>query len=358
MKKLAILLGTLVVAASAFAGGKEPAAPEVKTIVQETVVYRSAPTTGSITFRYQVMGPAAGYDDKGVGKYYRENGYSGDFGRLRIDGSVGLTDKLGFGFQVRTDGELGLDDKDPTIRDASRFRAWFTYKHDFLNATSRLWYGDTGAYYNGGVGGGTEIPGGDALEYRFMVPLAEYFFDNDFVKTAKFNVGPQVGYVWDHSGGSTATYYAGLALETTHTFPLGFSLDVNVYGHYVKTNIDSYYDLDKSNDFQAYIEVYLRNKVKLVDLSDSATLSFVFEGGFDPYAFSSKKIYTDKWGVDGTTAYSLYALPTLRVDWAATDSVSVFVEAGAEWRNGFAPSKTARGWTAAPYAQTGFTVKF
>jgi hypothetical protein len=365
MKKLAILLGTLAIAASAFAGGKEVVpAPGTTTVIKEVerVVYRDRTDIGSVTFRYQVLGPA-GENKRHGAKYYRENHYAGDFGRLRIDGSLALTERVKFGFQIRTDHELGISDKDADIKNASRYRAWFDYKHDFLNATSRLWYQRSGA--NGEYTG--EIPGFHNLDYKFLIPVAEYFFDNDFVKTTTFSVGPEIGYSWDYSNdksgtstyGSKASYYGGLALYTTHKFPLNFTLDVNVFALSARTNT-KYFD-DKKNDFLVYAEVYLKNKTKLADLGDSATLSFVFEGGYDGYQYSQKKIWKDNLPVGGAATkqkYTLYALPTLRVDYAAASNLSIFVEAGAEYANGEISGHSAQGWTWSPYAQTGFQVKF
>jgi hypothetical protein len=359
MKKLAILLGTLAIAASAFAGGKEvvpdPASPTVIKEV-EKVVYRDRTDIGSVTFRYQVLGAAGGYKRDG-GKLYRDNHYAGDIGRLRIDGSIALTEKVKFGFQIRTDHEIGMSDKDPGGRNASRYRAWFDYKHDFLNATSRLWYQRSGA--NGEYTG--EVPGLHNLDYKFLIPIAEYFFDNDFVKTTTFDIGPEFGYSWDSSdiGGGRASYYGGLALYTTHKFPLNFSLDVNVYAFSARTNTYAY--AGKKNDFLVYGEVYLKNKTKLADLGENTTLSFVFEGGYDGYQYSQRKTWNNSiigTGKATTQKYTLYALPTLRIDYAAASNLSIFVEAGAEYANGEISGHSAQGWTWSPFAQTGFTVKF
>jgi hypothetical protein len=265
---------------------------------------------------------------------------------------------------IFADHELGISDKDPAGKNASRYRVWFDYKHDVLNATSRLWYqrsGDNGEYTG-------EIPGFHNLDYKFLIPLAEYFFDNDFIKTTKFDIGPQIGYSWDYSGfvdsnknTGRASYYGGLALYTSHKLPLNFSFDINLYAVSARTNVNGYFD-GKKNDFLTYAEVYLFNKTKLFDLGDKATLSFVFEGGYDGYQYSQRKIwrnnFINKVGEKTTQKYTLYALPTLRVDYAAASNLSIFVEAGAEYANGELSSHSAQGWTLSPYAQTGFTVKF
>jgi hypothetical protein len=400
------LLGTLVVAASAFAGGKEPAAPEVTTVVKETVVYKSAGIGGSVTFHYAIMGPAGAAKNKVTKKkYYRDAvGNSGDFGRFQIDGSIPLGEKDAMGFTVRTDHELGLSDKDQSFRTGNtRFRLWYTHKHDFLNATSKLWYGDNGDAYNQDVlssGAGVSADVADqatsaiaglknypglgvtwgrvnTLEYSFMVPLAEYFFDNDFVKTTSFNVGPVVGYTWDHSNSiqigttkynypNSRTYFGGIGLTTSHAFPLNFGLTFNVYALYASADQklygeDANGDADSKTDFYVFSSLYLTNTTKLVDLSDSAALSFVFKAGFDPYIFSSEKYYGSNIGLEGkkgTGYYELCVMPALRVDWAASDTVSVFAEVGADYRNTERKVSSAQGWTWSPYADLGFTVKF
>jgi len=376
MRKLAILLGTLAIAASAFAGGKEPVAPEVTTVVKETIVYKSSPTTGNIGFYYRVAGPAGVFKKDGK-KYYRENGYSGDYGRILVTGGVNLTERLAFGFEARADRELGLDDKDPTVAAGNRFRAWFTYKHDFLDGKSRLWYGNTGDY--------TGWFGGHALEYRYEIPLAGYFFDNDFIKTTAFTVAPTIGYAWDNSGtapgdrlwidtsGSSpvitkgkyestgsAAYYAGLGLFTSHALPLNFSFDFNVYAYYGKYNHKGVFD-EKDSAFLVYTEIYLNNKTKLLDLSDSAALYFTFTGGYDPYYYASEKIFQSSLSKKAvSSAYSIYALPQLRLEYKPVENVTTYIQGGAEYRNwaGAEASNKAQGWTWAPTAQVGFTVSF
>jgi len=356
---------------------------------------------------YRVMGPAAAYkkdlDGDGVKeKFYRENGNAGDYGRLQVEGNVPITERDSLYFRIRSQQEIGLSDKDPGITDSAQYRVRFSHKHDFLNgATSRLHYQYKQDYFGW-------APGAHNLEYQLRIPVP-VGFDNDFIKTTTFIIAPKVGYSWDFSNDytdtlatkvtekhdSAATYYGGLDIYTSNALPLNFWIEANVYAGYYSTN-HKYYGFDKDQynkfwgaantpigdsktDFRVGVELYLKNKTKLADLGDTATLSFYFEGGFDPYSFSSEKSYVDFWGTGNSLAYSLYALPALQLDWQPTDNVSAWLLAGAELRNHGSfkynsgtdakgdkvydtfsadAKSTAQGWTWAPVVEAGFKVTF
>jgi hypothetical protein len=345
MKKLAILLGTLAIAASAFAGGKEvvpdPASPTVIKEV-EKVVYRDRGANGGyVEFLYRWFGTAA--EDK----YDERRQVS--FGRLQIQGNVNLTDRDSMYFRVRSHHQVGDSDK-KGYSDNTQIRLRASHKHDLLNASSRL------HYQNPNEPNGFAV-GEHNLEYQFRIPLAEYFFDNDFVKTTAFTLAPKFGFSWDHSGGANrSTYYAGVDLETMHKLPLNFSLEINLRAAQYQGN--GYFYDGKKSDFAVAAEVYLYNTTKLLDLGDTSTLSFYFEGGYDTYQWSQRKLYPDSWGKLENAKYSLYALPALRLDIKPSETLGIFVVAGAEWRNNYSVECEASDWTIAPTAWAGFKVTF
>jgi len=253
-------------------------------------------------------------------------------------------------------------------------------KHDLLNATSTLQYDNNAGDYN-------PYSANHTLEYAFNIPLAQYLFDNDFIKTTAFTLSPKVGYSWVSSNGvhktsdnGTAVLYAGVNLSTAHTLPLNFWIEVNVYAGFYAANdrifdnyiskADGYASEGKKNEFAVYVEAYLKNTTKLVEF-DKGTLSFYFEGGFDPYLWSKGKrlvdstplnstyLYDDESFYDHTNStYSVYAFPALQFDVQVADNITWTTYAGAEFRNIFTKSSEAQGWVWQPRVQTGVTIKF
>jgi hypothetical protein len=117
---------------------------------------------------------------------------------------------------------------------------------------------------------------------------------------------------------------------------LNFSLDVNLYTGYYRHKV---YNLhDSKNDFGVFAEVYLKNKTQLAEFKNS-TLYFTFEGGFDPYRWSQRKIFghyvatNASYEKDGKNSYSLYAFPALQLDYRPTESIAISTILGAELRN-------------------------
>jgi len=441
MKKIALLLGSLALAATSFAGGKEivPVEVEVIEIVREVPVYRNITNGGYLEMFYKWWGNSNEHTRDGWywGEDANGNPYqkvktrqkNGNRGRLQIQGSVNLTENQNIYFRVRDNNAVSTNGvktyyESPTTNDllsrdnyrsggGTQVRVRYSFAHDFanLNATSRLHYDNSGEYTGAAIGKHN-------LEYQFRMQFAEYMLDNDFVRTTNFVLAPKVGYSWDNSGvksdyyngirrdalgnpiidpwtgeaerlegsGPASTPYFGLALETNHALPLNFSLEANFHLTSVHSN-NRYYGERKSN-LQAYAEVYLRNTTPIIQ-GDRATLSFVFEGGLDPYRYSQRKIYqrdlSDYYGVgsngyanlDGkpksTTStisgeddpvsndkisYSAFALPALRLDYQATNNVNLFAVAGAEYRNIHESKSEAQGWVWQPTAWAGFRVNF
>ena len=194
--------------------------------------------------------------------------------------------------------------------------------------------------------------------------FAEYGFDNDFIRTRTLTFAPKVGYAWTHSGGDGGrAYYYGADLLVNHALPFNFGLETNVYLSSVHAN-RHYFDFKKSQ-LQVDVEVLLTNKTPIIQ-GDRATLSFAFEGGYDSYKMSNRKMFDyaarqnigSRWEYDSKSKYSLYAQPSLVVDYQATDNVNLFVGAGAEWRNVVEVSQEAQGWEVQPVGWAGFRVNF
>ena len=372
MKKLALLLGSLAIAATSFAGGKEIIPPDENVIIKEVFVerpvYRNIMNGGYLEMYYRWWGESTEHSKDG----HKDKLGNGNRGRLHIQGLVNLTERQSIYFRVRDNQAIsdnGIKDGFGGYRRSSentQVRLRYSFKHDFanLNATSRLHYQNDGEYTGAAVGRNN-------LEYQFRMQFAEYGFDNDFIKTTNLTLAPKVGYSWDNSsrmtaaydgGGHASTPYFGIDLYTYHKLPLNFGLEVNLYANSVHSNYKFY--AEKKSNFQATAEVYLYNTTPIIK-GDRATLSFYFEGGFDPYKYSQRKIFDHNFGgrnlvskADEKTSYSLYALPALRVDYQATENVNLFLVAGAEMRNIHETGCEAQGFEWQPTAWAGFKVNF
>ena len=91
------------------------------------------------------------------------------------------------------------------------------------------------------------------------------------------------------------------------------------------------------------------------------------QGGYDAYSWSQeKKFGTKKWdaenkGAAGTddTKYSLYALPTVQLNYQATPNVKLYAAAGAEYRDwAVANGNSATNWRWQPTVFAGFKTTF
>jgi hypothetical protein len=342
MKKLAILLGTLAIAASAFAGGKEVVpAPAGPTVIKEVerVVYRDRGSNGGyVELLYKWWGLSSAHDDKyiitkdGVHYVNVKDRLKSNSGRLQLQGLVNITDKQSIYFRVRDeqawnqsstykyhDGSDTKEVKYP-VRGSTKVRLEYTYKHDEsllggFNSVLRYQHagGDDAAY------GGRSSLTGNVGEYLAVFDLKKYIFDTDIV--SKFTIAPKVGHVWSEAGGGTwATYewnnttksydtknhagrandsYVGINVTTSYKLPLNFTIDANLYvtQHFYNKDfdiakIDTRYPNNTSHssyddELTVALELYLKNRTKLVEW-DKTTLYFDFDGGFDNYAWSNR----------------------------------------------------------------------
>jgi hypothetical protein len=364
MRKLAILLGTLAIAASAFAGGKEPVAPEVTTVVKETVVYKSAKRGGFVDVSYRWNGVGTHFSEDGY-KWDGGNGYNAPngAGRLQILGALPLTEKDTFEFRVRVDNALekytafgDAADAYNTSSGGAQVRFRYTHKHDFLNASSRLQYRNTGADGYGWASAG------NALEYRFQIPIEALYLDNDFIKTTKFVVAPKVGYAWAYADkGSATTLWYGIDLETVHQLPLGFSFEFDIWAGNYTANDKYFYAGEKSN-IGVFFYAVLSNSITLVEW-DSAKLSFAFDGGLDSYKYSQRKGATGTFvttsGTDVNKAYYAFVNPYFKLDYQATEDLNFYIAAGVEYGNGdIQNASEAQKWALSPTAWAGFRYSF
>lgn len=357
MKKLLILLGALSIVTTAFAGGKdtvpEPENPvRVKEIYVDKVIYKNRENGGYIDFYYEWRGKSSAHSKKGHKDYLPSN-----YGFLHLEGEVNLTEKQKLYFEIEDYQAWSHDKHNRWAPDDERTEITleYTYQHDFLGGmASKLIYKS-----NDSSDGGEIV--GNVAEYQAQWNFADYLFNNNYIKTTDFTIAPKLGYNWERNNSDSEHLhdsYFGIDLYSTYELPWNFELEFNLY--FTQHSYNKRIVENKKKNFTASMELYLFNTTPIIE-GDKATLSFYFEGGFDPYTYSQRKIFahdmtnSDK---DEKTAYVLYALPGLRVDYKATENLNLYGIAGARMENIHTTGCEAQGFEWQPVAQVGFKVTF
>ena len=354
MRKLALLLGSLVVVASASAKEVVPApvvveeAP-VQIVEKEVIVYRDKEEgfrpNGFVDLQYRYWGKTENHDSWGDTK--------GGTTRTTLEGKIQMTEKQALDFRVRSYNSLekGNDVNDNT---STQTRLRYYYNHGNLG-DSKVGTQSFVRY---------EKKGSQELEYRFNFQLADYFFNNDFVKTTNFVVGPRVKYNWDNVNDDTYATSLGLYADIVHELPWGFStefeldgLDYNMYGDNSKVE-DGRADNLKDNDTKVNFNLYLYHDANLYS-NDKYSLDWHFEGGYDSYTWYNRDevVTTASNYIDAE--YQAYIQPSVTLSYQATEFVSLYTTLGAEYRNyAVTPESEASHWRWQPYGIVGFRTTF
>ena len=361
MRKLALLLGSLLVVASASAKEVVPApvvveeAP-VQVIEKEVIVYRDKEVgfrpNGYVDLQYRYYGDTEG---KNEGSW---NGGANNYSRTQLQGKINMTEKQALEYRVRNYNDLNSssakDDEGVSTRNSGAdVRLRYFYNHGNLgdskvNLTSRVHYRDR-----------DDLSGAQEVEYQARFNFAEYMFNNDFIKTTNFVVAPKYKYVWEASNDDDYDNRLGFDIASFHELPYGFSFELNFYVDQHFYGKDQKFDggrKTKDKNFTVDMEAYLYNTTNLYT-NGNVGIDFNFEGGYDAYNWSQeKKFGTDK---DENAKYSLYALPTIQVNYQATPNVVVYAAAGAEYRNwDITGNGEASHWRWQPTVFAGFKTTF
>ncbi|RGJ30893.1 major outer membrane protein FomA [Fusobacterium varium] len=351
MRKLALLLGSLLVVASASAKEVVPApvvveeAP-VQVIEKEVIVYRDKEVgfrpNGNVDLQYRYYGDTEG-QNKGTW-----HGGDNNYSRIQLSGKINMTEKQQLQYRIRNWNSL--NEKENQMKTETRFR--YFYNHGLLgdskvNFTSRVQYRDKNS-------------GAQDVEYMAMFNFADYMFNNDYVKTTDFTVAPRYAYVWNKN---TDAYdnQLGVDLYSWTDLPYGFSFEFNLYTtqHFYGQDQDfNDREADKDKNFTIDMEAYLRNTTNLYT-NGNLGIDFVFEGGYDQYNWSQEKAFVNSRGKQEDAKYSLYAWPAIQANYQATPNVVVYVSAGAEYRNWAVEVESeASHWRWQPTVIAGFKTTF
>ena len=374
MKKLALVLGSLLVVGSV-ASAKEvmPAptpAPEkvIEYVEKPVIVYRDREVTpawrpnGSVDVQYRWYGEV----EKKNHKDDKDENWATtrtNAGRLQTETKVNFTEKQSL--EVRTRNFHTLNDTDANNRKSSGSADEVRVRHNYnlgnfdkVKATTRLGYtqkaGDLGK---------------KTAEASILFDFSDYIFSNNFFKVDKLGLRPGYKYVWKghgngEEGAPTVHNEYHLAFESDFTLPLNFTLNLEydlAYNRYreklaVKDGL-------KKGEWTGELTAVLANYTPLYK-AGAVEVGFNAEGGYDTYNMHQYKRIGGTGSVDGDSTatdrrdYELYLEPTLRVSYKPTDFVKLYAAAGADYRNRVTNESEVKRWRWQPTAWAGMKVTF
>ncbi len=358
MRKLALLLGSLVVVASASAKEVVPApvvveeAP-VQIVEKEVIVYRDKEEgfrpNGNVDLQYRWYGETEG-KEAGEASWAEQDNYS----RLQLSGAINMTEAQKLEYRIRNWNSLeSAGENDVRKANSKEVRLRYYYNHGNLgdskvNYTSRIQYRD-------------KANETQDIEYMAKFNFAEYMLNNDFVKTTDFTVAPRYAYVWGENS-SAYDNQLGVDFYSFYELPWGFSAEFNIYTtqHFYGEDAELVTkDGMEDKNFTVDVEAYIYNTTNLYT-NGNVSVDFNFEGGYDPYSWSKEKEFNLLTGRESDdTTYSLYALPTIQLNYQATPNVTLYAAAGAEYRNwNKTEENSASDWRWQPTAWAGFKTTF
>lgn len=355
MKRLALLLGSLLVVTAAASAKEVVPAPvvveeaPVQVVEKEVIVYRDKEEgfrpNGFVDLQYKYYGQTEGQDTLWGGP--------NNASRTQLEGKIQMTEKQALEFRVRDYNSL---DHTSEVAGETQTRLKYYYNHGLVgdskvDMTSYVRY--------------EKADGKQNLEYQLKFQLADYLFDNDFVKTTNFEVGPRYIYSWDAGNGTGYTHTLGLYLDWINQLPYGFSTELeidglhyNMYGKSAEVADGNAPKKDDSMDLSVAAKILHNYNLYT---NGAYSVDWAFEGGYDTYNWSNRDRFNKFKGTGHLedTKYSVYAQPSLTLSYQATEFVNVYAQAGAEYRNwNYENSSDAQDWRWQPYAVVGVKTVF
>ena len=361
MKRLALLLGSLLVVSS-IASAKEvmPApTPEPEKVIEyvekPVIVYRDrevAPAwrpNGSVSLTYRWYGET---ENKNVGEDTGKNWANSvaNAGRLQTLTNINFTEKQSLDIRTRNYHTLkSTDRKQSTVSsDSLRLRHFYnfgTLGSSKVKAKSKLVYNQVK---------GDE--GRKTLEASVFFDFADYIPSNEYFKVTSFGLRPKYVHSWVGHNSDGTKDKVGLDFESTYKLPAGFSAELNLYSDYTrnKKEFEVAGGGKKRGQFNGAMEAYLYYSLPLYK-NDKFSLTFDAEGGYDSYDFHQYKAKNST----NRRSYSVYLQPTVTASYKATENVKLSLTAGAEYRNFKVQDESeAKNWRWQPTAWATMKVSF
>ncbi len=366
MKKLALLLGSLLVVGTAAQAKEVVVAPvevskEVVVVAEEVVevITPSFRPSGYLGVQYRAYGDTEGQGDSIRNTQSQNtpddnqdtwNRGSNKYSRLETTFGIQATENFSLEGRIRDYSELERNDSTKDNgRDGTETRLRAYYKHnDWF--TSRIQYRD-------------EENESQNLEYqaRFTV------YKNQGALLNKLVLAPKLYHTFPANGGGNYMNTIGMDIDYAGNLPLGFTWDGTIYINQNFYNQDFHTNSDltgnKDKELNIEWEIYLYRTFALY-ATENYALDLKFEGGYDPYNFGQYDKYTQdkdtkKITKSEKTTYSLYAQFALENDYKVNEYLTVNGGIAAEYRNWDRTAQSsAADWRWQPFAFVGMKATF
>ena len=374
MKKLALVLGSLLVVGSV-ASAKEvmPApmpAPEkvVEYVEKPVIVYRDREVTpawrpnGSVEVELRNWGEVEGH--KAEDKYWDGEDY---WTQLRTTTKINFTEKQSL--KIHTRNNYGLKRANNELAEAERLELTHTYKFGNLGSSKIDTRLETKFKHSGSK---------KFVEVKPVFDFSEYFFKNDYVKATALELAPFYRYVWGADKEASDKYeniyglYANAEFDLPWgmTFQAEFDDGIFAYRRINRTDRNIVQDLTAK---YGNVELTLTKEFQLYK-SAKNDLRLHLEGVYETsYSWSKKDTLSLGYGTirgngkgERLGEYTAKFDPAIVYNFKATDYVTLFTRVGAEYKNrsqaadSYSTSNRhgAKHWRWQPYARVGFKATF
>ena len=374
MKKLALVLGSLLVVGSV-ASAKEvmPAptpAPEkvVEYVEKPVIVYRDREVTpawrpnGSVEVELRNWGEVEGH--KAEDEYWDGEDY---WTQLRTTTKINFTEKQSL--KIHTRNNYGLKRANNELAEAERLELTHTYKFGNLGSSKIDTRLETKFRHSGSK---------KFVEVKPVFDFSEYFFKNDYVKATALELAPFYRYVWGADKEASDKYenIYGLYANAEFDLPWGMTFqaefDDGIFAYRRINRTDRNIGQDLTAKY-GNVELTLIKEFQLYK-SAKNDLRLHLEGVYETsYSWSKNDTLSLGYGTirgngkgERLGEYTAKFDPAIVYNFKATDYVTLFTRVGAEYKNrsqaadSYSTSNRhgAKHWRWQPYARVGFKATF
>ena len=374
MKKLALVLGSLLVVGSV-ASAKEvmPAptpAPEkvVEYVEKPVIVYRDREVTpawrpnGSVEVELRNWGEVEGH--KAKDEYWDGEDY---WTQLRTTTKINFTEKQSL--KIHTRNKYGLKRANNELAEAERLELTHTYKFGNLGSSKIDTRLETKFRHSGSK---------KFVEVKPVFDFSEYFFKNDYVKATALELAPFYRYVWGADKEASDKYenIYGLYANAEFDLPWGMTFqaefDDGIFAYRRINRTDRNIGQDLTAKY-GNVELTLTKEFQLYK-SAKNDLRLHLEGVYETsYSWSKKDTLSLGYGTirgngkgERLGEYTAKFDPAIVYNFKATDYVTLFTRVGAEYKNrsqsvdSYSSTNRhgAKHWRWQPYARVGFKATF
>ncbi|MGL5057038.1 MAG: FomA family porin-like outer membrane protein [Fusobacteriaceae bacterium] len=390
MKKLALLLGSLLVVGATVSAKEVVVAPvevskEVVAVAEPVVeiVEEAFRPSGFIGLEYRAYGNTEGHCDDIPTENRDKNDLnnttqdswnkgSNNYSRLETTFGIQMSERSKLEGRIRDYNNLDRNDPSSATKsdksNATETRLRYSYKHNDL-LTSRLQYRD-------------EEDNSQNFEYMLRVNA----YKNSGALLSSVVLAPKIYHSLAKDGGGNYTNMLGANVEFAGNLPLGFTwdgvlyLEQSFYNQDRATGVNSTFDKSTSTtdkSFDVAVELYLKRTFGLYS-TESTNFDFNMVAGLDPYKFRQYDMYSygkdtpntnlpekDKlypkglYSKTSRNTYDAQLVLDVTATHQLTPAIALKAGVGAEYRNWNNISQdNAKDWRWQPFAFGSMNVKF